>query len=114
MLRFAPLGLPQPIRKYGGSVTWALSLYWLLSTILRSATPFTSAIGAGIVATCVEFFKLHHSPSLDAFRLTLPGILLLGRFFSPWDIVAYWLAILAGALLDTRLRSRALASTSVG
>ena len=55
---------------------------------------------AGAIATAVEFFKLHHSPAMDAFRLTVPGILLLGRIFSAWDILAYWLAIAIGACID--------------
>jgi hypothetical protein len=64
----------------------------------------TVALLTGTLATAVEFVKLYHSPILDAFRLTLPGIVLLGRFFSVWDIVAYWLAISVGALVDRGLR----------
>jgi hypothetical protein len=41
---------------------------------------------------------------MDAFRLTLPGMILLGRFFSVRDIVAYWVAIGAAAWLDGRIR----------
>jgi len=52
----------------------------------------------------VEFLKLYHAPWLDAFRLTLPGILVLGRHFSLWDILAYWIAICLGAYLDRMLR----------
>jgi hypothetical protein len=37
---------------------------------------------------------------LDAFRLTLAGALLLGRIFSPWDMVAYGAGIILGLLLD--------------
>jgi hypothetical protein len=55
------------------------------------------------LTTAVEFYKLHHSPALDAFRLTIPGILLLGRVFSAWDIVAYWFAILIGIFVDSAL-----------
>ena len=33
---------------------------------------------------------------------------LLGRFFSVWDIVAYWLAIIAVALLDAFVIRRAV------
>ena len=58
-----------------------------------------------MLTTAVEFAKLYHSPALDAFRLTLPGILLLGRFFSVWDMLAYWSAIAAGAWLDRALRA---------
>jgi hypothetical protein len=42
---------------------------------------------------------------MDAFRLTRPGIVLLGRYFSVWDIVAYWIAICAGAAVDQRIRA---------
>ena len=55
---------------------------------------------AGAVATAVEFFKLYHAPALDTFRHTVPGILLLGRIFSAWDILAYWAAIGIGASTD--------------
>jgi hypothetical protein len=42
---------------------------------------------------------------MDAFRHTLPGVLLLGRYFSVRDIAAYWIAIGLGVWLDARLRS---------
>ena len=103
--RFAPLGLPHLAVKYGGSMLWALLIYWIVSTLLPARRLLTVALLAGAIATIVEFGKLYHSPALDAFRLTLPGILLLGRFFSTWDIVAYWLAISVVALFDRRIRS---------
>jgi Protein of unknown function (DUF2809) len=108
-IRFLPLSLPPFLVKYGGSTLWALMIYWILSTLLPSWRLFTIALLAGTLATAIEFLKLFHSPSLDAFRLTLPGILLLGRFFSLWDLLAYWLAISLGASLDKLLR-RAAAS----
>ena len=40
LLRFAPLGLPSVAVKYGGSMMWALLIYWLLSTVLGSRRPF--------------------------------------------------------------------------
>ncbi len=39
-------------------------------------------------------------PVLGRLGMTLPGALLLGRFFSVRDILAYWLAITLGAVLD--------------
>jgi hypothetical protein len=72
---------------------------------LPSLRIISGALLTAGITTAVEFFKLHHSPALDGFRLTLPGILLLGRIFSVWDILAYWLAILAGVFLDVRIRS---------
>ncbi len=104
VVRFAPLGLPPFLVKYGGSTMWALMIYWMVSAMLPSWRPLLAALAAGLIATVVEFVKLFHSPALDAFRLTLPGILILGRFFSVRDVAAYWLAITAGALLDQRIR----------
>lgn len=99
-IRFVPLGLPPSVVKYGGSMLWALMIYWLLSTLFRRRQVLLIALIAAVVATAVEFFKLYHSPAMDAFRLTVPGVLLLGRIFSAWDILAYWLAIAIGAGID--------------
>jgi hypothetical protein len=103
-VRFAHLGLPAFVVKYGGSTMWALMIYWIASTLLPFWRISTVALLAGTVATAVEFLKLYHAPELEAFRLTLPGIVLLGRFFSVWDIVAYWVAVLVGAVVDGGLR----------
>lgn len=105
LIRFALPGLPPFIVKYGGSALWALMVYWIVSTLSPSWSVQKSWLVAGILATCVEFFKLVHTPALDAFRVTLPGILLFGRFFSLWDIVAYWWAMFIGMWLDIRIRA---------
>ena len=105
-VRFAPLGLPSAVIKYGGSTLWALMVYWVVSTLLPLGRLLAVALLTGVLATTVEFVKLYHSPGLDAYRLTLPGVLLLGRVFSVWDIAAYWVAI--GAFIDLRSRRRPL------
>ncbi|MGA2438761.1 MAG: DUF2809 domain-containing protein [Acidobacteriaceae bacterium] len=103
-VRMAPLGLPAVVVKYGGSMMWAVMIYWIVSTALaRWRLPVVVTI-AGAIATAVEFFKLYHSPGMDAFRLTLPGIILLGRIFSVRDIVAYWVAISVAACVDAGIR----------
>ena len=106
VFRYAPLGLPAFWVKYGGSAMWALMIYWVISTALRRVGPVPLVLLAGTIATAVEFFKLYRSPGMDAFRGTLPGILLLGRYFSWRDIVAYWVAICIGAWVDSALRTR--------
>ncbi len=103
-IRFIPLGLPHFVVKYGGSTMWALMIYWIVSALLPGLRLVSITLLSGTLATAIEFVKLRHSPALDAFPLTLPGIVLLGRQFSVWDIVAYWLAISVGAFLDSRIR----------
>lgn len=105
-IRLLPLGLPLFVVKYGGSMLWALMVYWIVSTLLASWRIPVAAVLAGVFATAVEFVKLYHSPGLDAFRLTLPGVLLLGRFFSGWDIVTYLAVICIGAAVDRSIRQR--------
>jgi hypothetical protein len=105
-VRFAPLGFPPLIVKYGGSALWALMVYWIVSALLPSWRLPAVILLTGVLATAVEFIKLYHSPGLEAFRLTLPGVLLLGRFFSVWDIAAYWFAISVGAFMDKAIRSQ--------
>jgi hypothetical protein len=102
VLRMAPLGLPRFVVKYGGSTMWALMIYWLVTTLLQSVRISSAAVLAGILATAVEFFKLYRSPAVDAFRMTLAGTLLLGRYFSTKDILAYWIAIAGGCAIDAK------------
>ncbi len=99
-VRFAPLGLPWFVVKYGGSTMWALMVYWVLAFVWPKRSVGWIALAAGVIATLVELQRLYHSPGLDAFRHSLAGILLLGNFFSVRDIVAYWLAIAVGAAVD--------------
>jgi hypothetical protein len=96
-------GLPSAIVKYGGSVLWA-TMVFLLVAILRPRLPRAKiALVAAAIAVCVELFRLLHTPWLDAFRLTLPGALLLGRIFSLWNLLAYGVGILLALGLDRAL-----------
>ena len=61
-IRFAPLGLPRFVVKYGGSALWALMIYWIVSTILPRWPVSVVACFAAAVATTVEFGKLVHFP----------------------------------------------------
>ncbi len=98
--RMAPLGLSPFWFKYGGSALWAMALYWLIAVCLPRLSAAGLACLAGVVAAVVEFSRLWHVASVDAFRLTLAGRLLLGRYFSLKNIAAYWLAIALAAFLD--------------
>ncbi|WP_263373348.1 ribosomal maturation YjgA family protein [Granulicella aggregans] len=100
VLRRVPMGLPYVIVKYGGSMLWAAMVYWVVALLAPAWSALTTAIFAAVVAALVEFFKLYHESVLDAFRRTLAGQLLLGRYFSWWDIVAYLVAIALVYRLD--------------
>jgi hypothetical protein len=108
--RFGPgLGLPFIIVKYGGSLLWGTMVYALLAVIAMRRPAAQLAGLAALIALSVELFRLYHTPWLDAFRLTTPGALLLGRVFSPWNLVAYGVGIGLGWGAD-RLLGRAGAS----
>jgi hypothetical protein len=98
--RLAPLGLPPFAYKYGGSALWAAMVYWLFAAVLPRGTPGRVAVYACVLAALVELSRLYHTAALDAFRITLAGRLLLGRFFSVWNIVVYWLAMGCAAAAD--------------
>lgn len=106
VIRRAPLHLPMSVTKYGGSLLWGAMVYAIFVAILPSRRPFEVGLVASVFALAVEFFKLVHTPALDAFRLTLAGQLLIGRFFSYADIVAYLIAIFLFVVADSAQRKR--------
>jgi len=99
-VRFLPLGLPWFLYKYLGSLLWAVALYWFLATLLPKLRPIALATLAITIATILELSRLVPITPIDAFRLTLPGQILLGRYFSIKNIAAYLLAITLTATLD--------------
>lgn len=100
-LRLLPLGLPQAVTKWGGSVLWGAMVYGLVGLVLPQPRRRIVALAASL-ALAVEAFRLVHTPGLDAFRLTLTGKLLIGRVFSLLNLVAYAGGILAARLADRR------------
>jgi hypothetical protein len=100
------LGLPAPIVKYGGSVLWGTMVFFLVTIIASGQPRWRVALVSATIAVCVELFRLIHYPWLDDFRMTLAGALLLGRIFSPWNMLAYSVGILLGMQLDRFARMR--------
>ena len=94
------LGLPAFVVKYGGSLLWGTMVFFLVAIVASRSTRRSVVMIAAVIAVGVELFRLLHTPWLDNFRLTLTGALLLGRIFSPWDILAYGIGIALGTLLD--------------
>jgi hypothetical protein len=94
------LGLSAFIVKYGGSLLWAAMVFFLVAMAASHSSRLSVALISASIAVAVELFRLVHAPSLDAFRLTLPGALLLGRIFSPWNMLAYGVGIALAVWLD--------------
>ena len=98
------LGLPRLIVKYGGSALWAAMVFFLVAIAAPRLKRRHIAMIAATIAVGVELFRLVHTPALDAFRLTLTGALLLGRIFSPWNMLAYGFGIVLGMMIDRLVR----------
>ena len=104
------LGLPFVLVKYGGSMLWGTMVLFLVAIAAPGQSRWRMALISALLAVCVELFRLVHTPWLDDFRLTTAGALLLGRVFSPWNMLAYGVGIMLGMILD-RLGTSAFTTT---
>jgi len=93
-------GLSPFLSKYGGDALWALLVYLLI----RAANPrgkIWMAVDLALgFSMAIELSQLYHAPWIDAVRATRLGGLVLGSFFSPYDLYAYAVGIAIGGLLD--------------
>lgn len=105
-LRLTRIGLPWWVVKYGGAVIWGAMVYCLVAFVMAGARRRSVAMIALALALASELFRLHHTPWLDEFRLTLAGQLLLGRIFSMWNVLAYAAGIGIAASIDQVLTKR--------
>jgi len=99
------LGLPSVLVKYGGSMLWGTMVFFLVAIAAPGQPRWRMALISVLLAVCVELFRLVHTPWLDDFRLTTWGALLLGRVYSPWNMLAYGVGIMLGMILDRMARS---------
>jgi hypothetical protein len=93
-------GLPAFVVKYGGSLLWGPRVFFLVAIAASNLSRQRIALTSAALAIGVELFRLVHAPWLDDFRLTTAGALLLGRVFSPWNMLAYGVGIALAMLLD--------------
>ena len=104
--KFGPgLGLPSVLVKYGGSMLWGTMVFFLVAIAAPGQPRWRMTLISALLAVCVELFRLVHTRWLDDFRLTTAGALLLGRVFSPWNMLAYGVGIMLGMILDRMARS---------
>jgi hypothetical protein len=86
--------------KEAGDVLYAVAAYFLIVLLFPNLSVGRAAATALLYSCAVEAFKLVRAPSLDAFRHTLPGRLVLGAVFSWGDIACYFVGVALAALID--------------
>lgn len=98
LTRWPYLGLSGVVAKYAGSMLWGAMVYCVVGFCLPHYRCLRIAMVAAVIAAGVEFSQLWHTDWLDGFRRTRIGALLIGRYFSWADILAYWIGIAAAAI----------------
>ena len=96
--------LPARQRDLIGDALWAMMIYWSIGALGPSARLDTRAVLAVVICWGVEFSQLYHAPTLDAWRGTTAGQLVLGSGFDLRDLGAYALGVLAAWLLELNVR----------
>jgi len=94
------LGLLPIVAKYAGSVIWGGMVYFAWAVVRPEQRRHRRTVIAAVIAVTVEFSQLLHTEWLDAVRRTTIGVLLIGRFFSWWDIAAYLIGITVAVMFD--------------
>jgi Protein of unknown function (DUF2809) len=102
------LPLPFFAWKYGGSALWTVALYWAVAALAPRLHAAVVALISVLLSALVELSRLVDQPALNAFRHTLAGKLILGRFFSLKDIAAYWITIALLFCIDQFMLARKL------
>jgi Protein of unknown function (DUF2809) len=105
LCRLPGSGLPWPVAKWSGSILWGAMVYFLVALVGLARPDAGSARKLAVavaIALSVELSRLYHSPWLDEFRTTVAGAILLGRIFSPWNMVAYAIGALTIGIFDAR------------
>src|SRR5882757_3046052 len=107
LLSRAPaLGLPPVVAKYSGSVIWGAMVYFAVASLIPTQPLLRRTATTALIAIATEFSQLVHFGWLDAFRRTTLGVLLIGRFFSWWDIVCYLAGIAIASGIDRLMTPR--------
>jgi hypothetical protein len=99
-------GLPWPVAKWSGSILWGAMVYVVIALIRPGGRLGFKVCVAVAIAFLVEFSRLYHAPWIDDFRRTTGGALLLGRLFSPLNILAYLIGIAVATAAEWRWQAR--------
>ena len=95
-----PQVLPTFLGKYPGDVLWSLMVFFGLGTIFRTTSSVLLALGTLGFAFGIEVLKLCNAPWLASIRQTKPGHLVFGSVFSWQNLVAYFIGVIVGLVIE--------------
>ena len=98
--------LPSFIGENLPDTLWALWVFLMIAFVWPRAGTWRATLHALAFAYLTEFSQLYHTPSLDRFRATTIGHLILGDTFQWSDLVCYTVGIAGGVAIDVWLRRR--------
>jgi hypothetical protein len=93
-------GLPAFLGKYPGDVLWSLMVFFGLGAIFCTASSILLSIGAFGFSFGIEVLKLCDAPWLASIRHTKPGHLVFGSVFSWQNVVAYFVGVIVGLMIE--------------
>lgn len=88
---------------YPGDALWATLVFTLWVFLIPKNSLRLHLILAAITSFCVEFGQLYQAPWINSLRQTLPGKLVLGSGFDPYDLLAYLIGCLFGLIIVSKL-----------
>lgn len=95
-----PILFPALLGKYPGDALWTVMVFLGWGLLRPRASTLHLATLALATSCLVELSQLYQAPWINALRNTTPGHLVLGAAFSWFDIAAYAVGAVMGALVD--------------
>lgn len=91
---------------YPGDALWATLVFALWVLLVPKYSLRIHLALAASTSFCVEFAQLYQAPWINSLRQTLPGKLILGSGFDPYDLIAYTIGCLVGLVLVHKMAPR--------
>ncbi len=92
--------LPDAINTYLGDALWAVMIYLIMATIVKSWSVNRVALYSILFCYIIELSQLYHAPWIDVIRNTRLGGLILGFGFLWSDILAYSIGVTTLFLIE--------------
>jgi hypothetical protein len=98
-------GLQSAARDIAGDAIWAAMIAWGVAAVIPTRPLIARSVAAFGLCAAVEVSQLVHTPTLDAWRASTLGALVLGSGFDPRDLASYAIGIVTAAATERIIRS---------